>query len=58
VKGYNYSKVQPTPRESPRIVSLSAPALELLDLDKTKIENDPDSALYLSGNKVPSGAEV
>lgn len=44
--------------ENPRIVSLSAPALELLDLDANQVKEDPDAADYLVGNKVMPGAEV
>jgi len=50
--------VTPTPRENPRIVSTSASALELLDLDQTQIEKNPENVLYLSGNSVPSKADV
>lgn len=57
VKGYNYSKVTPTPRDNPTTVSLSGPALALLDLDKDRVEKDPDTPLYLAGNKVPTGAQ-
>jgi len=57
VKGFNYSRVKPTPKENPRIVSLSPPALSLLDLDSSQIEKDHDSVLYLSGNKDISNSE-
>lgn len=56
--GFNFSKVKPTPRDNPRIVSLSAPALALLDLDKERVEKDPDTALYITGNKLIPGSEV
>ena len=57
VRGYNFSKVNPTPKDNPCIVSLSAPALELLDLDKERVEKDPDTVLYISGNKPIPGSE-
>mmetsp|Transcript_34769 Transcript_34769/g.31325 ORF Transcript_34769/g.31325 Transcript_34769/m.31325 type:complete len:116 (+) Transcript_34769:87-434(+) len=57
VRGYNYSKVKPSPLENPRYVSLSKPALELLDLDYDQVKNDKDGPEYLSGNKPIPGSQ-
>jgi len=50
-----FSRVKPTPIETPKIVSTST-ALELLDLNPSEISR-PDSADYLCGNKEFPGAE-
>jgi uncharacterized protein YdiU (UPF0061 family) len=56
VVGLVYSQVKPTPRENPRLVCLSEPALRLLDLNKKSVEKDPKSPLYFSGNEILPGS--
>ncbi len=35
----NYSRVSPTPVKNPRLVAVSQPALQLLDLDPREVQN-------------------
>lgn len=53
-KGCNYTRVQPTPVENPKIYSISRYCAEMLGLDyKSLIDNkDNEAAEYLSGNKL------
>ena len=52
----NYSKVNPTSLLNPRIVSISQIACKILDLDHNQVCEDPETSLYLSGNKVLEGS--
>jgi uncharacterized protein YdiU (UPF0061 family) len=52
-KGCNFTYVEPTPINNPRLIYLSPLCCEFLKLDlKTMIENSDESAEYLSGNKL------
>jgi uncharacterized protein YdiU (UPF0061 family) len=57
VIGYNYSYVTPEKRLNPRIVALSEPCLEMLEIDPKTVEKDPESAEYLCGNKLLAGSK-
>jgi uncharacterized protein YdiU (UPF0061 family) len=54
--GCNYSVVFPTPLSNPRLVSISEIACKILDIDKKETIEDPDTSLYLSGNKLLQGS--
>ena len=48
----NYSKVNPTTLDSPKLLSLSSLMCEALDLDYNDVKLDPNTPEYLSGNKL------
>ena len=60
VRGYSFSKMTPTPLESPRIAALSPSALELIGLDASQILLDEKTKMefgeFLSGNKIMPGS--
>lgn len=58
VKGAFFSRVEPTPLETPEIVSLSEKCLSMLGFTKQEILDDHDnSASVLAGNSLPKGAD-
>ena len=58
VSGYVFSKVDFTPLKNPRFISLSDAALGLIGLNKESVQNDQEALNFLSGNAVPSTAQV
>ncbi|KAJ1161850.1 hypothetical protein NDU88_002331 [Pleurodeles waltl] len=56
VRGACFSRVRPSPLERPQVVALSAPALALLGLEAAVLQEE-EAALYLSGCRLPPGAE-
>lgn len=54
--GCNYSIVSPTHLLNPKLVSISEIACKILDIDKEDTIQDPDTPLYLSGNKLLHGS--
>uniref|UniRef100_A0A8C3S5N3 Selenoprotein O n=1 Tax=Chelydra serpentina TaxID=8475 RepID=A0A8C3S5N3_CHESE len=61
VPGACFSRVRPSPVQSPRLVAMSLPALALLGLEPPAAgaleELEAEAALYFSGNRLPPGAE-
>ncbi|CAM4476943.1 unnamed protein product [Lepidochelys olivacea] len=61
VPGACFSRVRPSPVQSPRLVALSLPALALLGLEPPAAgaleELEAEAALYFSGNRLLPGAE-
>lgn len=58
VPGACFSRVRPTPVQSPRLVAASAPALALLGLKEPQTpEEEEEAALCFSGNRLLPGAE-
>lgn len=55
VDGYHYSLTPITGLANPKIVGISKPACQLLDLDPEKLKGEAD---YLIGNKTPATAKV
>jgi serine/tyrosine/threonine adenylyltransferase len=51
-----FSRVQPTPLFSPRVVAYSPSALQLLGLDPSALSEE-EMAQHLSGNTLPSGSD-
>jgi uncharacterized protein YdiU (UPF0061 family) len=54
VNGFHYSLTPVSGLKNPKIVGISKPACELLDLDPTKLLDEAD---YLIGNKIPAQAK-
>lgn len=52
-----FSRVKPTPVDKPRMVAASESALALLGLPLSEAAERADGAEYLSGNKLPDGAD-
>ncbi|XP_077562926.1 protein adenylyltransferase SelO, mitochondrial-like [Haemaphysalis longicornis] len=57
VSGAVFSRVSPTPLESPEVVVISEDAMMLLDLPASECARN-DAAEYLSGNKLMPGSET
>lgn len=61
VPGACFSRVRPSPVQSPRLVAMSLPALALLGLEPPVAgaleELEAEAALYFSGNRLLPGAE-
>lgn len=57
VSGAVFSRVSPTPLESPEVVVVSEDAMMLLDLPASECDRK-DAAEYLSGNKLLPGSET
>lgn len=51
-KKCNYSKVNPSKLEHPKLISVSPKCAEFLNLDYSRMLNDSDAAEILSGNKI------
>lgn len=56
-RGCNYTKVQPTPVENPKMIYLSPQCAEMLRFDPHALKEDIETAEYLSGNKVVEKSE-
>lgn len=57
VHGACFSLVTPTPVKNPKLVSVSLPAMQLLDLSEEEITR-PDFVVYFSGNKLLPGSQT
>lgn len=57
VSGAVFSRVSPTPLESPELVVFSEDAMMMLDLPPSELERQ-DAAEYFSGNKLLPGSET
>jgi serine/tyrosine/threonine adenylyltransferase len=51
-RGCNYTKVQPTPVDNPKLIYLSPECSEMLGFDPQGLKEDKETSEYLSGNKL------